>query len=483
MAASYRDIFKATTLFGGIHGLNLALSLIRAKLAAMLLGPMGVGLNSIYNETRELIHTSTSIGLDKSGVKEIATAYGKRNEPGGGERLEETVMLTRSWVVVFMIMGTLFTLLLAPILSWATFNDLNHTKWYILLSPAIGLSTLVCGEIIVLTGLHRIKELAMVSVMLVIVGIVSTIPLYYFFGIDGVVPALVLLFLAQALMVISFSYRLCQPRFRFSPAFMKTGKAMLKLGLSFVLSGVVVHFTQLAIQSYLNRTGSLDTVGYYTSARTITITYTGIVLASIDNDYFPRLTSIFSNYEERLKTVRSQIDVCVPLCLPLSVVVLVLMPILVPLLLSSKFVMMIPMAQIIITSLVYRGMHQPLAYMTLSAGDSKLFFIIESASCVLMLPMVMAGYRLYGLMGIGIALFLSNFIDLFFVALCTKCRYNVLPSREQCLQLAFYSAIVAIAYCTTRLTGMSYWICGAGIIIISCAVTYRRLNFLLKRGN
>ncbi|MBR4650500.1 MAG: oligosaccharide flippase family protein [Prevotella sp.] len=481
MKSTYKDILKAITLFGGVHGLNLALNIIRTKLAAMLLGPAGVGLNSIYNETRELMHTSTNVGMDKSGVTEIAAAYGRREEPGGEERLEQAVMLTRSWVAIFVVAGVVLTLLLAPLLSRATFNDSDHTWGYMLLSPAVGLSSLVCGELVVLTGLHRLKELATVSVMQVIVGILTTIPLYYVWGMDAVVPALVLMFTVQALVVIGFSYRQYRPRFCFSPAFLKTGGRMLRLGITFVLAGVVAHATQLAIQAYLNKAGSLETVGLYSSASALSTTVAGVILASLSNDYFPRLAGVFSNYEERLRTVRSQIEVCVPLCLPISVALIIFMPIIVPLLLSGKFLMMVPMAQIIMASLIYRGMHQPLAYMALSAGDSKLFFVIETASCVLLLPMVTLGYSLYGLDGIGVALFMSNFLDLFFVAACTRWRYNVLPSRKQFMQLFIYTAVVIVTYLTTRLTGMTYWICGIVLIVLTSLMSVSKVKGMLKK--
>ena len=482
MNNQYKNILKATTLFGGVQGLNLVLNIVRTKLAALLLGPVGVGLNSIYNETRELMHTSTNVGMDKSGITEIAAAYGRRTEEGGAERLANAVMLVRSWVALFVVVGMVLTFCLAPLLSRATFNDSDHTWGYMLLSPAVGLSSLVCGELAVLTGLHKLRKLAIVSVLHVVAGIVTTIPVYYLFGMDGVVPALVLLFVVQALIVVLFSYKEVRPHFCFSCDFLKGGSRMLKLGFTFVLAGVVVHATQLTIQSYLNSTGSLEVVGLFSSAHAFMMTYAGVVLASMSNDYFSRLASVFSNYAERLQTVRSQIDVVVPLCLPLSIGMMVLMPVLVPLLLSGKFVAMIPMAQVIMASLIYRGMHQPLAYMSLSAGDSKMFFVIETASSILLLPMVMVGYSQYGLIGIGWAIFLSNLLDLVFVTVCMKWRYDVLPSHRQLLQLGIYSLIVCAAYISTLLSGVEYWICGIGILVVSSVMVAKQVRDLIRKG-
>ena len=47
--SSYRHILKYTSLFGGVQGLNILIGLVRNKVIAILLGPLGVGLISIYN--------------------------------------------------------------------------------------------------------------------------------------------------------------------------------------------------------------------------------------------------------------------------------------------------------------------------------------------------------------------------------------------------------------------------------------------------
>ena len=64
MRKDYSNILKATSLFGSVQGLNILINIVRTKLVAMLLGPAGVGLNSIYNETRELVHSTTNLGLE-----------------------------------------------------------------------------------------------------------------------------------------------------------------------------------------------------------------------------------------------------------------------------------------------------------------------------------------------------------------------------------------------------------------------------------
>ena len=54
----YLHILKYTGLFGGVQGLNVLIGIVRNKLVAVLLGPQGVGLISLFNTTVRFISDS-----------------------------------------------------------------------------------------------------------------------------------------------------------------------------------------------------------------------------------------------------------------------------------------------------------------------------------------------------------------------------------------------------------------------------------------
>lgn len=78
--SSYRHILKYTSLFGGVQGLNILIGLVRNKVIAILLGPLGVGLISIYNTAATFLQNSTNFGLQMSGVREISQAFDSGDE-------------------------------------------------------------------------------------------------------------------------------------------------------------------------------------------------------------------------------------------------------------------------------------------------------------------------------------------------------------------------------------------------------------------
>ena len=171
----YNSILKATSLLGGVQMINILLNLLRTKAIAILLGPSGVGLNGIYNETRELIHTTTNLGLDISGVRGISQAF----EQNDVAEIDRQVTLLRTMVLLFALFGTLLCSLIAQPLSWFTFKDNSHTWDFVFLSPAVAFSTITCGEMAVLKGLRQLKSLASLSVVNVVIAIVVSLPIYY----------------------------------------------------------------------------------------------------------------------------------------------------------------------------------------------------------------------------------------------------------------------------------------------------------------
>lgn len=478
---SYKSILKAISLFSGVQGLSILLNIGRAKLAALLLGPAGIGLNAIYNETRELIHSSTNLGMDTSGTREISKALGESDKEGGEERLHDAVMLTRSWSMIFAIAGFLLTFLLAEPISWLTFSDGSHAGGYRILSLAVAFSTLTCGELVVLRGLQRLKTVATVSIAHVIVGILTTIPVYYFWGIDGVAAALVLMTFSLAAVTMAFSYRIEKPRFCFRREHLAKGRTMLIIGLSLVVSGFISSGSKLAVQSYINSHGSLELVGLYKSGVTISLVYAGVVFASLDTDFFPRLASIFNDLEQRCVTVCRQMEMGLIVIFPIVICAIFAMPLLVPILLSNDFSPMVHMAQIAMIGLLFRAIYIPAAYTPLAAGESKIYLLVQLLSYISFAPAIIIGYELGGVTGTGVGLLVNHASEMVTDLIILKWRYKATVNRRLTLILTAFTAFTTVCYVITQqLHGTEYIIAGTLLSAASLAISGMMVRKRLK---
>ena len=107
---SYRQIFKATSLFGGVQLFNIIISVVRSKIIAVLLGPSGMGVAGLLTSSTSLVAGLTGFGLSTSAVKDVAAA----NESGDKDRINIVVAVFRKLVWITGLLGCLLTIILSP---------------------------------------------------------------------------------------------------------------------------------------------------------------------------------------------------------------------------------------------------------------------------------------------------------------------------------------------------------------------------------
>ena len=142
---TYFHILKYTSLFGGIQGLNILVGLVRNKLVAMILGPDGMGIVSLFNSTIRFISDSTGLGIPTSAVKNLSQSISEREA-----NIRDTVQLVRSWSLLAALVGLLACVILSPLLNDWTFSWGDHTLHFVLLSPVIALMAITGGEVAIL---------------------------------------------------------------------------------------------------------------------------------------------------------------------------------------------------------------------------------------------------------------------------------------------------------------------------------------------
>ena len=107
--SSYKQIFKATSIFGGVQVFNIFVSLIRSKFIAVFLGPAGMGISGLFVSATSMIGSITNFGLASSAVKNMSIAV----STGDNEKVGMTVSVIRRLVWVTGLLGTLFTFFLS----------------------------------------------------------------------------------------------------------------------------------------------------------------------------------------------------------------------------------------------------------------------------------------------------------------------------------------------------------------------------------
>ena len=179
---------KATSIFGGVQVINIIISIARSKILAILLGPAGIGVLGLIMSTTKLMSSLTNFGLGISAVKEIAIAF----ELADKKQLAKTIVIVKRWFWYTGLFGAILTLILSPVLSQLTFGNKDFTIAFVWLSITLLLNQLTSGSFVYLQGLRKLKHLAKANVIGAALGLLASIPIYYYLGVQGIVPAMII---------------------------------------------------------------------------------------------------------------------------------------------------------------------------------------------------------------------------------------------------------------------------------------------------
>lgn len=463
---SYRNIFKATTLFGGVQVYQILISVIRSKFVAVLLGTAGVGLLGLYQSTLALVQNITSLGLSQSAVRDVSEANGSRDS----ERIGRTISALRRLVWITGLLGMVAVMVLAPLLSKTTFGNYDYTLPFILLSCILLIDQLASGQKVVLQGMRRIKDLAKASAIGATLGLAISIPIYFALGIKGIVPTLILNSVAGFIIFWLFSRKISIPKVVLSvKETWNQGQWMIRMGIAMSISGIIATAISYVIRAFIMRQGGMDSVGLYQAGFVIINTYVGMVFTAIGTDFYPRLAAANRDNAECRRIVSQQGEIAVQILGPILCVCILAMPVILKILYSDQFQDAGPFVLWCCPGMLFKLASWLVAYQFVAKAESRLFIVTEIVGGVIYLSLSLLGYHLGGLMGLGIAFSLNYLIYLVFVYVIAVRRYEFSFSGSFTgsflYQLGFVASVLAIILLLPAPT--KYWSC-AFLVAASC---------------
>lgn len=466
---NYGHVLKYTGVFGGVQGLNIIIGLVRNKLVAILLGTGGMGLVSLFSTTITFISQSTNLGISFSAVKHLSEI----SDSGDDAKISHYIKVIRAWSLATALFGMFVCVLVGPLLSDYTFSWGDHTLHFVFLAPAVGMLAITGGETAILKALRRLRTLAAIQICLVVLSLLISVPLYYYFGQAGIIPVIVLMAFVGMCLTLYYSLRLYPLKTSGWFVALGEGTSMVRLGVAFVLAGILGSGAEMIIRSYLNVCGDLDMVGLYNAGFMITVTYAGMVFSAMETDYFPRLSAINHDTEAVNLAVNRQIEVSLLILSPMLALLIIALPILIPLLYSNRFVPVVSMAQVAVFSMYLKAISLPISYVTLAKGDSWAYLVLEAAFDVLLVAMIIIGFDNWGITGTGIAISVSYLIDLIIVYVYARVRYSYLVSSSVLTFALIQLPLGVMAYLITLMSVncLMYWVFGIIIFVVSSTVS------------
>ena len=471
----YAHVLKYTGIFGGVQLLSILVGIVRNKVAALLIGPTGMGLVALFSAVQAFVVQATGLGVSFSAIRHLSELY----DAGDEEGFLHHVRVVRGWGVVTALLALLVCMGVAPLMSGFAFDGGNHTLHFLTLAPACSLTILASCEAAILKAAHKLRALALAQVWTVVAALLVSAPAYYLFGVAAIVPVLVLTALASLVLTVAWSYRLYPLKLRGLLSLLGEGTAMVRLGVAFTLAGIVGSGCEMLVRALLNVSADLDTVGLYNAGYVLTVTYSSMVFSAMETDYFPRLSAVNHDAQAVRQAANRQAEVSLLIIAPMIAAMVVALPLIVPLLYSGKFAPVTPMAQVAVLAMYFKGMTLPVAYITLAKGDSGAFLALESAYYVVFVLLIVFGFSHWGLLGTGYALLAANMFDLVMIFLYAHLRYGYSPSWRLVRFASVHIPLGAAAYAATFIDGAAARI----IIGVAVAVAAGAASlFLLRRA-
>ncbi len=470
---SYSQILKSTSIFGGSQMLVIIIGIIRAKTIALLLGPAGVGIIGIYQSVVDMIRTGCGLGLDTGGIREVAAA----NNLDDKTLLGKTSYRLNWWFLVAAFLGIIVCIAFCrPISIWAFGTD-EYVLSIVLLSIPVFVAILTTGRSLNIQGLRKVSYMAKYEVWGSLVGLLVALPLYYFLGLKGIVPA----FITTSLILyffVEFYYKKLNVRLikTSGKEVFEAGLSTLKLGMFIVISGIISTASMFFVRAYISRSLDVEAAGLFQSAWTITTVYLGLILKSMGADFFPRLSAIAENKTEIKKLVNEQTYVVLVISVPVIIGMLLFSEFALSALYSSKFTNAENILQWQIFGSFLKLLSWPVAFIILAKKKGLIFLFSE---IVFYISYLAAGYFLfpqYGLDAVGIGYLIAYIIYLPLIVLIGWRISGFIWSREIMTMIAIGLSSICAAFYISHVEVVNTWIFGSIVLFISLFYSFYKLK-------
>lgn len=433
-----------------------------------------MGIAGLLTATTGMIASLTDVGLSTSAVKNVAAAHTSEQ----AEELNRISTVFKRLVWITGLMGALLTLVLAPYLSQITFGDKAYTWAFRVLSITLVVNRISAGHGVMLRGMRKIKHLASSSIIGGSVGLLTTIPLYYLYGLQGIVPAIVIAGFTG--LVINWYYasklHLKKVAIPWKDTFLE-GKQMLYLGFVISLSGMITLACSYIVRIFISHYGSVDEVGLYNAGFAIINTYVGMIFMAMSTDYYPRLSAVAHEPDQANQAINQQAEIALLIIAPILLVFMVFIKWVIFLLYSSAFLPIQDMILYAGMGMLFKTLSWAIAFVFLARSAGKLFFWNELITNVYMLLLNLGGYYYFGLTGLGVSFLITYVLygaQVYFVAHYLF-KYRMAPELGQIfLILAILSA--ACLGVILFMEELYAYIIGSSLILISAAYSFFHLN-------
>tara|TARA_B110000902_G_scaffold266274_1_gene353380 strand:- start:508 stop:1989 length:1482 start_codon:yes stop_codon:yes gene_type:complete len=470
---SYNQILKSTGIVGGTQVLSIIIGIARTKVLAIVLGPAGIGILGILQSTTELMRNATGFGINFSAVKELAEV----SNTGNQKQIAKAVTILRRWAIGTGLLGMLVTIALCIPLSKYSFGSDSYALSIAIISVTLFTTSISSSQIALLQGLRKIGQMAKATLYGVLLSTSITIPLYWWLGIDGIVPGIVITSLIG--LIVSWLYsskiKIETPILSVSDT-LKGGWNMARLGFFIVISGSVSIVTMYVVRALIVNKMNIDAVGYFQASWIIATVYINVVLNAMLADFFPRLSAVSNDDSMSNKLINEQLEMALIIGSPMIVSLIAFAEFAIQVLYSVSFEMAIPVLQWQLAGSFLVIIHWPLGVMFLAKNKGVFSLYVNIVWSITYFLLIFFGWDYFGFNVLGIAYFVSMLICLITVFFSTRYLGKFSFSNINLRYIVLYGATSLLTLLNVLYNeGFSQYLISSLLVMTVLLYSYTRL--------
>ena len=474
----YRGVFKATAILGSVQLFNILIAVVRNKCISILLGPVGMGIMGLLTSATGTIAGFTNLGITYSAIKNIASAY----EKGDYTTLGKVLYVLQRCIWITGLLGAIICLLLCRQLSQWTFGNTDFTISFALLSISLFLTQLTNGNLLILKGCRNINYYAKANVLGNFLSLFITVPLYFWLGIDAIVPALILFSISTFLCAYFYRSRLRLVQIRTERGeFKEISKDILIAGIAFSAAEFFPLIASFYIRTFISNNGGLTDVGLFSAGFAILNGYVGMIFTAMSTDYIPRLSAVSDDDHQLELVINQQIEMSILLLFPLIVLFVIFGKLVTLILYSSQFYPMIEMIYWGGLGMLFKVPNWCFGCFLIPKRESKAYFCFSILSALFYLGMNMLLYRMWGVKGLGISFLLSHIFDASVSYWYINRKYQINYKVRTILELLGMGAVIVavIIFQSSQLVTWVIYTLDFCVCMLAGLYSYNRLNSLM----
>lgn len=477
--SAYRQIMKTTSIFGGLQVFQIIIGIIRSKFIAVLLGPAGMGLAGLLQAGTGMIAGLTNFGLSSSAIKNISVAQAEGDE----EKVGRVIAVFRRLVWVTGLLGLVITLCLSSFLSQISFGNNDYTWAFAILSVTLLVDQISSSQGVLLRAMRQVNLMVKSSMLGSVIGLITTIPLYYFYGNDGIVPALIIAAFTSLFLTWYFASRLSFKKVKINFSSIKSeGKEMITMGFMISLSGIITQLVSYFVRLFISNYGSLDDVGLYSAGFAIVNNYVGMIFTAMSTDYYPKLSGVANDVTKMNKAINQQAEIAILILSPIILVFIVFIKWVIYILYSDKFLPVNNMILFAASGMLFKALSWAIAFVFLAKSAGKLFFWNELITNIYMLVLNLVGYYWYGLTGLGVSFLLTYILYAFQVLIVSKSVFKFEIDKGLLYTLSVNLVLTTLSILFVLLIKNNFLMYTSSVIIIIGSFVYNLYIFDKRLG-